>query len=988
MSSLVIRRRLRARRQQRQSNILRILLLVGLGIVALGAATVAASLATVFAIYQHYAKEYVPITEQLRLANFGLTEIYDRGGPEDGEFLGALTNPEAQLLNPIPLEEISETMALATISTEDNSFYDNPGINLRGLIRAAYENYVKGDSEGSGGSSITQQLIKNVYICPNVRSADDQFLCVSAERTLDRKLREIAYAIELTEDYSKDQILEWYLNQISYAGQYVGIQAAAQGYFHKDAIDLTLAESALLAGIPQAPTLYHPRLNCARNEDTECLVDEEGRTTVVGEAKARQEFVLDLMVDHGRITQAEAEEAKLEPLRVYQATNPLKASAFIDNQIEPRLVRMCEAGWLRQIPGSNDCTDSVHAAGYKVTTTLDWELTAQATQLIQQFVEDGLERGCECHNGSIVTIDPGSGQIMVYAPNRDPSELLNRKLAGDIDQLTEINQPGSAFKPVVYLTWFDEGPRAPMTVLWDTSPLEITGVVEIVNPRPPDPGSEGLISARAGLGGSQNVPAFRAAAEAGVNNVIRMAKALGITTLDQHFDPTFLSHDAVEYGATIATGGANIRAIDMAYMNATIANMGLMVGTPHLAKTIDPSELQSFFDEDVDRDETLRQSYDFSRGHTRLSGTRELDPVVILEVRDIDGNIIFQHTHPEVRQAVDASSVWLLHSIMSDCTARFIIWGCGSTNGDLGLDFFMADGQRVTSGVKTGTQQGPLDAKDTLETWMTGYSRHAATVVWIGNSDNSLVYDGPRFASARTSTTLWKTWMGMFHDTLQDRQIFVTPKGFDDLQPGNVQRGDFETPSTDRAIHGEEPWDPAELCEQSVTAWYRTDVEYQSQCEPHEVDTRNGQLASNQTPAQFREERFFVILPGLKPDLAEELAEELGLPIAPTEASTGNVAVSLITPTDGKILTADTPIVGIITIENFRKWRVEYGDGSNPSEWVIIVESEEPPFEDVLGVFEVQDLEDGVYTIRFVVETNSGALTSSVTFNEIGRAHV
>src|SRR5690606_17180143 len=143
------------------------------------------------------------------------------------------------------------------------------------------------------------------------------------------------------------------------------------------------------------------------------------------------------------------------------------------------------------------------------------------------------------------------------------------------------------------LTWFDALHRTPASTLWDTSPLVldpeedvVAEGTEIVNPRP-DGAGEGLITARSALGGSQNVPAFRAAQEAGVENVISMAKRLGITTLDQGFDPTFRDHDSVQYGPTIATGGANIRAIDMAYMMATIGNMGAMVGLPHHATYVD-----------------------------------------------------------------------------------------------------------------------------------------------------------------------------------------------------------------------------------------------------------------------------------------------------------------------------------------------------------------------------------------------------------------
>ena len=748
-----------------------------LGLAAAGVLSVAIGVGTVFAVYQHYAKDYVPIEELIVQRNIALTEIFDRGGPDEGKALGKLTNASAQLLDPVPLPLISQHMINATVSTEDNGFWEHQGISYTGILRAAYDNYVGGGiGSGTGGSTITQQLIKNVYICPTLGLSLGGVVeqCI-APRTLDRKLREIAYALELDGDHEKTQILEWYLNQISYADRYIGVEAASQGYFHKDASQLTLAESALLAGIPAFPTLYHPRLNCIQDANEECILDEAGRMTVGGPAKERQEAVLDLMVVHNRATRNEVEAAKAEPLKVYEKINTIEAAAWIDNQVEPRLVRMCNAGLLPLIDGADDCTQSIHGVGYQVTTTLDWAETQVAISMIEEYISEGLlaaPSGCGCHNAAIVTIEPSTGQIIIYAPNRDPSATSDDRIAGNIDQLVEINQPGSSFKPVVYLTYFDILGKIPRSTFWDTSPLEVEEV-EIINPRP-KPRTEGIISARAALGGSQNVGAFRAAAEAGTDNVIEMAKAVGITTLQQYFDPTWSNHEGLTYGATIATGGANIMALDMAYMNTVIANMGVMVGLPHYAETIDMDELKAkYIDEGDDYQLALQQQLEFQRGHIRLPGSRQLDPVVILEVRDISGEVIYTSPEPERIQVVDAASVWFLHSIMSDCTARFVIWSCGGSNDDKALDAFDQDGVKIPMGVKTGTQQGALNIVDTLETWMNGYTRYAGTAVWVGNANNELVIDGPGgdFAAAHATIWLFKNWMGEYHSYLKGARI-------------------------------------------------------------------------------------------------------------------------------------------------------------------------------------------------------------------------
>ncbi len=972
------RRRLLRKRYEKRSRPLSWILVAFLGLAALGSVGVAGAVGTVYYVYNSYARDYIPITEKLAQTNMGLTEIYDRGGPASGVLLGKLTNTDAQLLAPVPLESISQNMVNATVSTEDNSFWDHPGINIRGIMRAAYENYVGGGiGSGTGGSSITQQLIKNVYICPSV--SDEKTRCTSAERTLDRKLREIAYAIELERDYSKEEILEWYLNQISYADRYIGVEAASQGYFHKSAADLTLAEAAMLAGIPSYPTLYHPRLNCLKDASESCVVDTDGRSTVTGPAKERQEDVLDLMVVHGRATREEVEAAKAEPLRVFAASNPIKSAAFIDNQVEPRLLRMCEAGILPRIAGATDCFSSVHAAGYKVTTTLDWQATDWAQQMLRDYVSRGLEAGCECYNAAVVTIEPTTGQVIVYAPNRDPSYVSDQRVAGKVDQLTEINQPGSSFKPAVYLTWFDQLNKAPMSTFWDTSPLTVAGTA-ITNPRNGDPKSEGLISARAALGGSQNVGAFRAAYEAGVDNVIEMAKKLGITTLEQNFDPTFRSHPDVSYGASIATGGANIRAIDMAYMNATIANMGVMVGVPHLAEYVELNSLRSTaLDKGDAYDLAKKQALDFARGHIRIQGTRELDPVVILQVQGPNGEVLFTQGEPERKQVVDAGSVWLLHSIMSDCTARFIIWGCGGSNNDLALDSFMDNGVKIPTGIKTGTQQGPKSAADTLATWMNGYSRYAATAVWFGNATKELIRDGPgaNYASANTTVRFFKNWMGWYHSYLRGKGVFDTPAGFDSLRPRNVAQQSFATPATDRGLSGG--------CDQKVVSWVRTDVEYASECEEKEIDTRNGLLASDQTPAQFREKRKFVKLPSLKPELAAELVKEMkdkNIPIAPTEKSSGQTAIAINNLTNGKTISGVTQVVGSIQTSQLKSWKLEIGAGSNPTEWKQIGGGNNPVSNAIIGVIDTNSLANGVYTVRLTAEDAIlKTLKLSVTIN-------
>ncbi|MGH2634226.1 MAG: transglycosylase domain-containing protein, partial [Tepidiformaceae bacterium] len=567
----VIRHRLLTGSQRRAAPASHGLLVVAISIAVTATVAVSAAMGVVFAGFMDYASGYTPLQDLVSARSGGVTEIYDRGGPNGGVFLGTLANPDGPLLNPVPLDQISQNLIDATVSTEDNSFWTNPGVDLKGLVRAAWDNYLGGGfGSAGGGSTITQQLVKNIYLTDDCTVVNGAQSCV-APRTLTRKLKEVTYALKVTQQYSKDQILTWYLNQISYGSRYVGIQAAAQGYFRVDASALDLAQAALLAGVPASPTLYHPRLNCVKDAKGACVADDQGRTTVTGAAKARQEEVLDLMVQHKRITAGQAEQAKAEILKIYPPPSTPGSSAWIDDQIEPRLVRMCEAGILPQTPGTSNCTESVHTAGYRVTTTLNYAETQKATALMNKEITQGLAAGCDCHNAAVATIDPATGQVMVYAPNIDPSNVADPQVSGDIDQLVEINQPGSSFKPAVYLAYFQLLNKTPMSSIWDTSPLKIDdpnatkeNQPVIINSSPGGLG-QGLITARSALGGSQNVPAFRAAEEVGIDNVIKEAKALGITTLQQGFDPTFYQQGSISYGPSIATGGANVRAIDMAY---------------------------------------------------------------------------------------------------------------------------------------------------------------------------------------------------------------------------------------------------------------------------------------------------------------------------------------------------------------------------------------------------------------------------------------
>ncbi|MEX2447048.1 MAG: transglycosylase domain-containing protein [Dehalococcoidia bacterium] len=570
------------------------------------------------------------------VANYGGAQIYDR----NGELLYRYTGRDGAVQMPAQLEDVSPHLILATVSTEDNSFWEGRGVDFQGTASAAWDNVRANGNPfaGRGGSGITQQLVKLTLIEPEERY----------EQSLSRKANEAVYAMEIARLYSKEQILEWYLNVINYGGVFVGIESAAQGYFGVPASDLTLAQASMLAGIPQSPAQYSP------------YVDPEG-------AKQRQAEVLDIMVRHGHITEAEAEEAKEEPLRIRtrEEALPMRAPWFVEHVRQQLVTRYGEA-----------CFET---CGLEVTTSLDIDLQERAQEILDENIEQHSEPiGAE--NGALVSIDGRTGEVLAMVGSRD-YEDESPKIQGSNNYATAAMEPGSAFKPFVYLTMFKEYGYGPQSIIWD-APFETDEGYECENPV----GGgrvHGPIPVRIALGSSLNCPANRAAEMVGGQAIIDMARAMGISTL---------GNDASLYGASIATGGANVNLLDLSYAYATLGRNGSMVGMPG----VDPE-------------------------------WRALDPVSLLDVRDATGRVLYSF-EPETRQAVEPGYAYLVNSITSDCEARRLIWPCTFPT------FQLEDGRPVA--LKTGTQQG-ADTKHTIGNWEVMYTPNLVTGGWVGNADRT-----------------------------------------------------------------------------------------------------------------------------------------------------------------------------------------------------------------------------------------------------------
>jgi membrane peptidoglycan carboxypeptidase len=548
-------------------------------------------LVTVFAIaaffYQTYAHDLVAPQDAIANTAIGTSIAYDR----NGEYLYEYLDPLGGLRDPVPLEEMSPYMIDATVSTEDASFYGNPGVNFRGLARAAVENltpFGPGWLEGSGGSSITQQLVKNVYVDPEQRF----------DRRLERKVKETVIALELKRRYSDDEILGWYLNTIYYGNFSYGVQAASQRYFGVDAKDLSLGQAAMLAGIPQAPGRYTPVIqdNIARG-------------------KQRQREVLNLMVTHGYISQAEADQAFAEELVYATPVFSIKAPHFVNNYVPNQVRGMCEQGMF-DAPGNLSCDKVVFQGGLRIYTSIDMGLQKIGEDLIEDTISKN-EARFRGHNGALVALRAGTGEILTYVGSRD---FFREDIDGQVDIASALRSHGSTMKMVTYLTAFEQG-WVPSTIVRDAPlKLDVGGYQRAVNNW--NFSHLGNITVRKAFSESVNVPAVNTVMEVGIEEYQKTAHRIGITDLTR-----------TDCGPTITLGSCEVKMIDQAYAFSVVANNGKMVGIPTVLNLPD--------------------------------GFRELDPVGVVRIEDSDGNVLYEFDGPEERQVVEPEYAYMVTDVLS-----------------------------------------------------------------------------------------------------------------------------------------------------------------------------------------------------------------------------------------------------------------------------------------------------------------------------------
>jgi penicillin-binding protein 1C len=458
----------------------------------------------------------------------------------------------------VTLDEVPERVRQATIAVEDKTFYTNPGVDPVGFSRAAV-GLLTGQSSSGGGSTITQQFVRWVAFSYKERTT----------RSPTRKIKEIILSLILTRQYSKDQILELYLNEIFYGNNAYGIEAASQTVFGKSIKDVTLAEAALLAGLPQAPNNLDPL-----NPDPD----------VLARVKARQATVLDLMAENGFITQVEADAAKNEPLAFAE-----KNTAGL--YLAPHFVEWV-AKQLEEVVGP----ERVAQGGLDVTTTLDLPTQDMAQRIVTEQVEK-LKPRHDMSNGALVAMEPRTGQVLAMVGSVD---YWNKDMGGNVNVALRERQPGSSIKPLAYVTGLDNN-LTTATMLWDVK-------MEMYIPRKYEPQNydekfHGPVRLRTALANSYNIPALKVlaaiqptrkedAGKSGVELVIDAAHRMGVTGLNQ---------DPGVYGLSLTLGGGEVTLLDLTNAYSTLANGGEMV-RPHSILKVTDNAGNVLYDLSADKD--------------------------------------------------------------------------------------------------------------------------------------------------------------------------------------------------------------------------------------------------------------------------------------------------------------------------------------------------------------------------------------------------
>mgnify|MGYP006289594335 CR=1 FL=1 len=488
-----------------------------------------------------------------RAAKFETTYILDR----DGNVLYEIIDPYAGKRTFVPLEQISPNLIAATIATEDKEYFNHPGFDPLAIARALIKNLVARDIE-SGASTITQQLARIILLEPEERY----------EISYRRKAKEIVVAAELTRIYSKEEILEIYLNQINYGNLSYGVEAAAKTYFNTPASNLTLGEASFLAGLPQAPAVWDVYQN------PELALNRQSQVLTLTQEMSAEKGCIFISNQHDRVcvTPEDTATALLE---------------ILDYEFIPPSYDMQFPHWVFYIHNwlFNTFDDTtVYQSGFTIHTTIDPELQEIAEEMIAAQVETLSDKNVQ--NGALISMHPTTGEILAMVGSVD---FYNEDISGQVNMAISPRQPGSSIKPLVYLAAFEKDWTA-STLLWDI-PTEFSpsGLPdEYSTPYKPvnyDRKYHGPVTVRSALANSYNIPAVSAMQYVSVydnqnteeeDGFIHFAERMGLTTLTNE-----------DYGLSLALGGGEVSLLELTSAYAIMANQGRRVTPVAVTKIVD-----------------------------------------------------------------------------------------------------------------------------------------------------------------------------------------------------------------------------------------------------------------------------------------------------------------------------------------------------------------------------------------------------------------
>ncbi len=760
----------------------------------------------------------------------------------------------------IPISDIGKDIQDATIAIEDERFFDRGCFDAIGFTRAVLSQFIPGFVQ-SGGSTLTQQFAKNAFV-GNYRNPIKDII---------RKVRELMLACQLENRYDKQQLLELYLNWIPYGQNAYGIEQASQRYFAKSASGLTLAQSAVLAGLPQLPSYYNPYGAHVRTTVSDDVWDDiaSGDITEVDDI-SDDDIYIGLLGDYigtganvlyigGRTDQVLKNMENLEMITTEERMNALKELETIIFEPSREDIRAPHfVIWIREqveeLLGSGD-EGILEQGGFTVKTTLDWKMQQVAEAAVARY-RDANRDVYGARNAALFAIDPVTREVLSYVGNTDYEDEKNE---GKIDMVRVPRQPGSTFKPFVYALAFDKG-YGPATVIYDIE----TNIGDDA-PQNFDGSYEGMMTMRTALAHSRNIPAAKTfLLGGGEDELLSFVDSLGVTTPKAEKQKFLAQDSSFGYGWPLSIGSAETPLMQMVQGYAAFADAGLT------------------------------------------------KPIVsILQITDRQGNIVYAAKEEPAKQVLDAGVAAQIVSVLSDAEAR--------PANEYWRSVLTIPGYQA--GAKTGTSNKCLERREGSEavcslrrpesTWTLGFTPNIVAGVWVGNATSESLSQSAE--SLTTAAPIWRDFMNGAHKTIKSpKTAFALPSNVVQAQVSRLS-GELPSECTPVALRGSD-----------LFLSDRIPTKEDPACLTLEIDKVTELLASDACPAEAVEERSFFLPTSEAPlrwPLWEQSVQEwakkqmeiwnasethtgsqLPLPIPPTEECD-----PLLTP--GR---DETPVIGIL----------------------------------------------------------------------------